>query len=319
MPVYRDKRTGRWVFEYSRRIDGQRVRRTRLLPAGWTRDQAEAFDRKESAALHAIATGIARPRHHIDAAVARYLAERAPALKHGANVARELEATRDWWSWRYIEELPAVCAEYEQDQRGALKPATIRNRIAYLRAACRWAWKRHGMADSDPGARVVVPTVRNAREVVVTAEQVEQLAAACEHVGVRALIRRLFYSGMRVSEAQRAEVRSGVFVLADTKNGAPRLVPVHPALKRDAGVPMPPRSEIDYWWPKARAACGLDHVTLHDLRHSTASAMINAGEDLATVGAVLGHRSTASTKRYSHWATDRLAAALGKIGKRRRA
>lgn len=38
--------------------------------------------------------------------------------------------------------------------------------------------------------------------------------------------------------------------------------------------------------------------------------------DLHTVGAVLGHRSSASTKRYSHLATDNLKAAIGRIGKR---
>lgn len=307
----------RFQFEFDRWIDKERFRKRRLLPYGWSRAQADAYDRKESAALYAVAAGIAKPRHLIDEAVARYGRERAPELKHGAAQLRELEATREWWAGRAIDDLAQVCAEYEHDQRGALAPATIKNRIAYLRAACRWAWKRHGLAEADPGARVVVPTVRNAREVVVTAEQVEQLAKACEHAGVRALIRRLFYSGMRVSEAQRVIVRDGAFVLPDTKNGDPRIVPMHPALRRDAGVKMPPRSKIDYWWPKAREACGLAHVTLHDLRHSTASAMINAGEDLATVGAVLGHKSAASTKRYSHWATQRLAAALGKIGRKR--
>ena len=63
MSVYKDKRTGRWRYEYARRIPGKgRVRKRRLLPAGWTRAQAEAYDRKESAALSAIAEGIARPR-----------------------------------------------------------------------------------------------------------------------------------------------------------------------------------------------------------------------------------------------------------------
>lgn len=317
--VVRDRQgRQRFQFEFSRRLGAGRVRKRRLLPAGWTRSEADAFDRKESGALYALATGVTKPRWHIDEAVARYLAERAPELKHGGTVRRELEQWREWWAGRFIDELPKVCAEYAADQADALKPATIKNRISYLRAACRWVWKRHGMADSDPGARVVVPTVRNAREVVVSRDQVEQLAKACEHAGVRALIRRLFYSGMRVAEAQRAQVVGGAFVLRDTKNGSPRVVPVHPALRRDAKVPMPPRSEIDYWWPKARKACGLEHVTLHDLRHSAASAMINAGEDLATVGAVLGHKSAASTKRYSHWATERLAAAVGKIGGRRK-
>lgn len=316
MSIYRDKATGQWRFDFDRRIDGARVRRRQLLPAGWTRAQADAFDRKESAALYAVASGIARPRHLIGEAVARYLKERVPELKAGANAAREIEAMRDWWDGRPVDDLATICAEYAQDQHGALKPATIKNRIAYLRAACRWAWKRHGMGDADPGARVVAPTVRNARETVVTRHQVVQLARACRHRGVRALLRIAFYSGMRVGEIRAAERGPGVFVLRDTKNGTAHVVPIHRAISTAARVPMPPRSVIDYWWPLARAACGLEHVTLHDLRHSAASAMILAGVSLSDVGAVLNHKSAASTKRYAHWSTERKAAAVGKIGQK---
>ena len=310
MSIYRDKATGRWRFDFDRYIHGARIRRRQLLPAGWTRAQADAFDRQESAALYALATGVARPRHHIDAAVARYRAERLPALKAGDNTSRELDATRDWWTGRYIDELPAVCAAYAEDQAGALAPATVANRIAYLRAACRYAWRRHGMADSDPGARVIVPRVSNARDVTITRHQMVKLARACQHRGVRALIRVLYWTGMRVSEAQRAERGDGVLVLRDTKNGSPRLVPVLPVISTAVRVPMPPRSQIDYWWPLARAACGLDHVRLHDLRHTAASDMVAAGEDLGTVGAVLGHRSAQTTKRYAHYAVGRLEQAL---------
>lgn len=316
MPIYRDKGTGRWRFDFDRRIEGQRLRRRILLPPGWSRAQADAYDRKESAALYALATGIAKPRRTIDEAVARYLREHAPGLKHGENTARELEHTRDWWTGRPIEDLAAVCAEYAADQLGALKPATIKNRIAYLRSACRWAWKVHGMAEADPGARVVAPKVNNARQVTISREQMIAAARACEDPGTRAVIRIAFYSGLRLGEQYAAERLPGLFVLRDTKNGAPRIVPIHPKAASAARVPLTPRTQIDYWWRKARAAAGLEHVTLHDLRHSAASAMINAGEDLATVGAVLGHKSPASTKRYSHWATARLIAAVGKIGRK---
>ncbi|MNY47762.1 hypothetical protein D3C86_1830530 [compost metagenome] len=47
-----------------------------------------------------------------------------------------------------------------------------------------------------------------------------------------------------------------------------------------------------------------------------ASEMINAKVDLYTVGAVLGHKSAASTKRYAHLATDAMKTALGQIGKK---
>ncbi|HEX7638168.1 MAG TPA: site-specific integrase [Burkholderiaceae bacterium] len=316
MSIYKDKPTGQWRFDFDRRVNGARVRRRQLLPAGWTRAQADAFDRKESAALYAIASGIAKPRHTVGQAVELYLKERAPALKAGANARREIEGMADWYEDRPIEELPEVCAEYAADQHGALAPATIKNRIAYLRAACRWAWKRHGLGEHDPGERVVAPEVRNARTVTITRAEVLRLARTCRHRGVRALILVLYYSGMRVSEAQRADRRDGCFVLADTKNGEPRVIPIHPAARVAAGVPMPLRSEIDYWWPLAREACGLQHVRLHDLRHTAATEMVNAGEDLATVGKVLGHKSPASTQRYSHHSTARQAVAVGKIGRR---
>jgi len=316
MSIYRDKASGRWMFEFDKRIAGARPRRRKLLPAGWTRAQADAFDRQESAALYAVASGIAKPRHYIGQAVQRYLTERVPQLKAGANAAREIEAMRDWWDGRPLDDLATVCAEYSADQQGALQPATIKNRIAYLRAACRWAWKRHSMGDSDPGARVVSPEVKNARQTTVSRAEVLALARACRHRGVRALIRVLYYSGMRVAEAQRALRVDGRFVLSDTKNGEARVIPIHPRALAASREPMPKRSEIDYYWPLARAVCGLQHVRLHDLRHTAATEMINAGEDLATVGKVLGHKSPASTMRYSHHSTQKQALAVGKIGRK---
>lgn len=328
MSIYRDKASGQWRFDFDKRIRrdngaSERVRRRQLLPPGWTRAQADAFDRKESAALYALATGITKPRHTVDEAVSRYLKDRAPQLKHGANVEREIAWLADWYSGRAIEELPRICAEYAEDQEGALAPATIKNRISYLRAACRWAWKRHGLCEHDPGARVVTPSVRNAREVFVDRRQMLALARACSHRAARAIIRLAWYSGMRLSEieAARADLAAGVLILADSKNSAPRRVPISARvavcvrlLQRDG---TPTRYTFGYWFRKARSAVGMEHLHAHDLRHSAASELIRVGVDLYTVGAVLGHKSHASTKRYAHLATDQLAAAVGKMGKKR--
>lgn len=316
MSIYRHKPSGSWMWEFDRRVNGRRLRRRQVLPAGFTRAQADAYDRAQSAALYAVASGVERPRWLIAEAVRRWGGERSRHLKHGANVVRELAWLADWYRGRAIDELPAVCREYATDQAGALAPATIKNRIAYLRAACRWAWKTHGMGEADPGARVTSPPVRNAREVVASRADVIRLARACKHRGARAVIRIAFYSGMRVGEILAAERVAGHFLLRDTKNGGARHVPIHPRIRSAAAVPPPRRSELHYWWFVAREKCGLQHVRLHDLRHSAASAMINAGVPLADVGAVLGHRSAASTHRYSHWATERLALALGQIGRK---
>ena len=301
MPITKHKPSGRWQFEFSRRIEGHgRVRRRQLLPPGWTRTQADAFDRKESAALYALATGIAKPRHAIDEAVACYLKERVPALKSGGNVKGELEWMRDWFAGRPLEELPEVCAEYAEDQEGALAPATIKNRIAYLRAACRYAWKRHNLCENDPGARVVVPEVNNERRVYVTREQMLRLAKACGHWETRALIRIAFYSGMRLGEILAAEVDDRHFVLPDSKNGDPVRLPVHRKIRNLVDYAWPTRFIVGYHFRAARAVVEMDHLRFHDLRHSTASDLLSA----------------ASTNRYAHLHDDALVAAIDSIGRK---
>jgi integrase len=315
MSVYRHKPSGRWMFEFDRYMPGHgRTRKRRLLPAGWTRAQAEAYDRKEGAALSAIAEGISKPRRFIDEAVTRYTGERLPRLKSGANIAGELEQMRDWWTGRAIEDLPEVATEYAEDQEGALAPATIKNRIAYLRSACRYGWKRYKLCEHDPGARVVVPEVNNERQVYVTRGEMLQLARACEHWETRALIRIAFYSGMRLGEILAAEVEAGCFILPDSKNGDPVRMPVHRKVRNLVDYVWPTRFIVGYHFRAARAAAGLDHLHFHDLRHSTASDLLSQGQSLAIVGKVLRHRSAASTQRYAHLYDDVLAGIIDSIG-----
>ncbi len=77
-----------------------------------------------------------------------------------------------------------------------------------------------------------------------------------------------------------------------------------------------PFTDIKHPWQTARDLAGLPDLRIHDLRHSAASFMINAGIDLYAVGKVLGHACHASTQRYSHLADDRLLAAVEAGAKR---
>jgi len=60
------------------------------------------------------------------------------------------------------------------------------------------------------------------------------------------------------------------------------------------------RSSLGVAWGRLRAAAGLDDVRIHDLRHSAASAAINAGCTLKEVSVLLGHRNPKTTARYAH-------------------
>jgi site-specific recombinase XerD len=69
----------------------------------------------------------------------------------------------------------------------------------------------------------------------------------------------------------------------------------------------------------ARAAAGLPAVHFHDLRHTYASWLVQAGQPLTSVRDLLGHSSSAVTDRYSHLAQTHLRAAVSKLPRIRRA
>lgn len=320
MSVYRDKKAACFTFEFDRIVGGERVRTRKQLPKTWNQAQADAFDRQESARLYALVVGIERPSYTIEDAVSVYLTERVPKLKHGMDYAHELALMFPFYQGRPIESLADVCKAYQlratREDGKPLAPATIKNRIRYLSAACRYGWKHHDMGEADPAARVTVPTVRNERKTYIDRREMLHLCRACHHQETRCLIRIGFYSGMRLSEILRAKVRSGNFVLDDTKNNDSRHVPIHPKLNTCLRRKWSSQFTLNYWFVKARKAIGRPDLHFHDVRHSAASAMIQDGVSLHAVGAVLGHRSAASTQRYSHLSTDNLKAAIGRIGRK---
>lgn len=324
MSISFDADKKRWRYFFERTTDGARQRASKLLPKGWSRAQAQEFDRLETAKLFAIASGVAKPKRLIDDAVLLYLQERGPQLKNLHNLRIQLAACLSYYAGKPVTELAQVARKYAADQAGVLAAGTIRNRMAYLRAACRYAWKHHGWGDTDPGARLVLPAANNARHIYLSRAD---MLAICRQVPLRqrqarAAIRIAFYSGMRQAEICRAVAGEGVFFLADTKNGTPRIVPIHRKVSHLVSNPALWPISTTTWslskmFKAAAIAAGHGSAVFHDLRHATASEMVNAGIDLYTVGAVLGHKSAQSTQRYSHLRQDTIKFAMQSIGGRK--
>lgn len=57
-------------------------------------------------------------------------------------------------------------------------------------------------------------------------------------------------------------------------------------------------------WARVCARAQIDNARIHDLRHTHASWLAQAGVSLQIIGGQLGHRQTATTERYAHLTLD---------------
>ena len=111
-----------------------------------------------------------------------------------------------------------------------------------------------------------------------------------------------------------------------TKSGQPRYVPlsagaiaVLDALPRDGEWIFAnedtgkPYASIYASWHTARTRAGLADVRVHDLRHSFASFLVNAGRSIYEVQRLLGHANIRTTQRYAHLSKDTLLDATNAV------
>ena len=207
-----------------------------------------------------------------------------------------------------------------------LKPATINHRMGTLAVAFQMALKRNHIAHLPHFPRLRVDNVR--LRYLTDAE--EALLLGLADGIMRNLIVVLLDTGCRLSEVtgcQPADVVEGSLRLIETKNGKSRAVPLtqraaaslrwlHADEKwrkitlRVSTSAVRKASAKDWCvkqFTKIRNEAELPDVSLHTLRHTCASRLVQRGIDLYRVKAWLGHSTIAMTERYAHLAPDALA------------
>ncbi len=229
---------------------------------------------------------------------------------------------------------PDVAIWLAQKAEEGLAPATVEKiRVIFGRSfelASRWGVPG---AERNPVRGIARRGIDNARERFLNpaeAQRLQRAVATSRNTQLRFIVGLLLLTGARVSELLGAEWRHvdlerRSWLIPTSKTGKPRYVPLsQAALDIIAQVPrfgacpyllpnpatLKPFTTIKHAWQHARDQALLPGLRIHDLRHSAASFMINAGIDLYAVGKVLGHANHASTMRYSHLADGTLLAAV---------
>lgn len=330
MSIAWDKRNKRWRFYFDRTIAGQRARSSRLLPKGWSLAQARAYSEREEGQLYAVATGIERAddRPLISRAVQAYVEHRAPTLIDGRKSIQNLVLLQDWYRGRALPDLPDIARSYAADHPD-LAPATVKNRLAALKSAVRYAYRRHGIGDRDWSERMEMPTVRNERQQYVTVPEFHRGIEAVTDPAAAAILTLAFFTGLRwranILTLQRAQIvrkgRQTWLTVPRTKNDAPLMVPVHPDAQ-DALRAIPfdiSEQKVYLAFDALRRRLRRPGLHIHDLRHSLASVLASQGATLSEVGAVLGHKAVQSTRRYTHLYPSRVAEIMGRIPRKKKA
>jgi len=168
--------------------------------------------------------------------------------------------------------------------------------------------------------------------VVLSQDEIAQFFAAIDRLKYRALFMAVYAAGLRVSEvvalrAQDIDSQRMVLRICQGKGRKDRYVMLSPKLLevlrdyykafrptatlffgRDKGRPLDRGTVLWACQGIARRAGLTKHITVHTLRHSFATHLLEAGVDLRTIQALLGHRSLRTTALYTFVSPERIAA-----------
>ena len=204
-----------------------------------------------------------------------------------------------------------------------VKPATVNRELATLKKAFNLALKEWEWVESNPVSRVSMEPEDNGRDRWLTVLEEEKLLEACPH-WLREVVVFALNTGMRLSEILELSWEAVDFfrktvTVTRSKNKERRTIPLNDAaidlLKSKAKVRLI-KTNLVFYSPRAYKLLGKRNVSwvfhtvvtgagisdfrFHDLRHTFATRLIQAGVDLYKVQRLLGHKSPSMTQRYAH-------------------
>jgi integrase len=214
------------------------------------------------------------------------------------------------------------------ERTGKMRTAAAINRpLAVLRHLLKLATEEWGETFTTPRIRLEKEPQGRLRYLDrEKSEHVRLLDAAANrrNPDLHDLVVMALYTGARRSELfgltwDRVDRSRGVIRFEVTKGGKRREVPFGQkvdavlARRQQASGRVFASSNWNSYrsaWETALAHAGIEDFKFHDLRHTYASWLVQAGRPILEVKDLLGHATLAMTMRYAHLAPERLRAAV---------
>jgi integrase len=231
---------------------------------------------------------------------------------------------------------------FKATKKTPIAPATINRELACLKTlfskAVEW-----GRIEKNTVRTVKKFKEDNVRERILTAEEAQRLIESAS-ASIRPVLIIALNTGMRKNEIlclkwANVDYLRGYILIETSKSGKSRKIPMNGAVS-SALMGLPHVAEFVFYNPETKApikdiktafkaACrkakanpkdekdpGIVGLRLHDLRHTAATWMIQAGVDIVTVSRILGHASIQMTMRYAHPTPENMRQAVDRLGER---
>jgi integrase len=220
-------------------------------------------------------------------------------------------------------------AEISEATGRQIAPATVNRETACLKTlfnkAVEW-----GRIETNPAQRVKKFREASAKERVLSRDEARRLIAQAA-LRIKPVLILALNTGMRKGEILSLKWKDidfikGFILISESKAGKSRTIPMNgPVFETLRG--MEECSDYVFFNPGTqahvqdiktgfKAACRrakIKELRVHDLRHTAASWMVEAGVDLVTVSKILGHSSIQMTMRYAHPTPENMRRAVEKL------
>ena len=188
------------------------------------------------------------------------------------------------------------------------KPHTVNAYLRHIKAALNVAVEWGQLAKAPKLKKVREP---KAVPKHLTPDQLSRLLRAESDPDRRRLWVFFVWTGARRQEVvdlawQDVYLDEKPYALFTGKGRKQRIVPLMPPAvealgqRQDLGSVFSVKPDtISHWFKATARAAGLEHVRLHDLRHTAATYMISRGISIRMVQEILGHANISTTERYT--------------------
>ncbi len=224
---------------------------------------------------------------------------------------------------------PQLIVAYKQKRYAdGVAPATINRELAAMKKAFNLAIREWEWCRENPVSRVSMEKEASPRDRWLTHEEEARVLGASPP-SLRELVLFALHTGMRLGEIlaltwRAVDLVRNTATVFQSKNGTRRTIPLNQTARAllkakakvralhtehvfqsEAHTPLDPNN-VRRAFRRAVEQAEIEELHVHDLRHTFATRLVQAGVDLYKVQRLLGHQSPVMTQRYAHHSPESL-------------